>query len=88
VHLTYSVDVSPARVRHALAYMRAGGNAAVVFNVKRGEPLPATWHGFPVFDADVTDARFLDPAGHVAGLRAKGRAKSDRGGFVYPNVAT
>jgi len=88
VHHTYSVDVSPARVRRAIAYMQAGGNAAVVFATPKGQALPATWQGFPVIDGDLTDARFLDPRGVVVGLHAKGKAKRDRSGFVYPNVAT
>lgn len=88
VHHTYSVDVSPARVRRAVAYMQAGGTAAVVFATPKGQALPATWQGFPVVDGDLTDARFLDPRGVVVGLHAKGKAKRDRTGFVYPNVAT
>lgn len=88
VHHTYSVDVSPARVRRAVAYLQAGGNAAVVFATPKGQALPATWNGFPVVDGDLTDARFLDPRGVVVGLHAKGKAKRDRTGFVYPNVAT
>ena len=35
-----------------------------------------------VFNADDTDLRFLDPKGVVLGLKAKGRAKKDRSGFV------
>jgi hypothetical protein len=30
------------------------------------------------------DLRFLDPAGVYVGLRAKGRAKNDASGFVFP----
>jgi hypothetical protein len=88
VFYVYSLDVGPARERHAIEYLRAGGNVAIVFDVPKGQPLPATWRGFPVFDADVTDVRYLDPAGHVSGLRAKGHAKQDRSGFVVPGVAT
>jgi hypothetical protein len=88
VHHTYSVDVSPARVRRAIAYLQAGGNAAVVFATPKGQALPATWLGYPVIDGDESDARFLDPSGVVVGLHAKGKAKQDRSGFVYPNVAT
>ena len=87
VHLTYSVDVSHARVRQAEDYMRRGGTAAVVFATRKGAPLPATWRGFPVIDGDLTDARFLDPVGVVVGLRAKGHARGSAG-FVYPDTAT
>jgi hypothetical protein len=37
--------------------------------------------GFPVYNADHTDLRFLDPVG-VQGLYAKGKAKRDDSGFV------
>ena len=88
IFYVYSLDVGPARERHAIEYLRAGGNVAIVFDVPKGQPLPATWRGFPVFDADVTDVRYRDPAGHISGLRAKGHAKQDRSGFVVPGVAT
>jgi hypothetical protein len=55
-------------------------NVAVVFE----KTLPATWHGYPVFNADDDDLRYLDdiPTGAVAGLYAKGSARSDESGFV------
>ena len=59
-----------------------GLNVAVVFAVKRGRPLPETFWGRRVIDADLTDLRYLDPAGVVCGLRAKGGAINDRTGFV------
>jgi hypothetical protein len=59
--------------------LAAGGNVAIVFS---GE-LPATWKGFPVLDADETDARFMDPPGTVAGLTFKGNTNpADAGAFV------
>lgn len=36
----------------------------------------------PVFNGDDSDLRFLDPAGHVVALYAKGNAKGDQSGFV------
>lgn len=63
--------------------LKNGGNVAVVFSTKKGEALPSTWKGYPVYDGDDTDARFLDPkGGYVVGLRAKGKAKKDTDGFV------
>lgn len=55
-----------------------GMNVAVVFS---GD-LPQTWNGRPVIDGDTDDLRFLDPAGVIVGLRAKGKAKKDTTGFV------
>lgn len=44
-------------------------NVAVPFV---GKELPKKWSGYQVFDADVTDLRFLDkPVGAIAGLRVK-----------------
>lgn len=71
--LTFSF--SGSNLAASLGALRAGRNVAVVFNVKKGQPLPETWNGFKVIDADLTDLRFLDPRGTVAGLRAKGKAK-------------
>ena len=41
-------------------------------------------------DGDADDLRFLDPAGSVVALYAKGRAKKDKTGFVvdYPAIAS
>jgi hypothetical protein len=44
--------------------------------------LPETYLGRPVIDGDEHDLRFLDPSGVVVGLRAKGKARKQRGGFV------
>jgi hypothetical protein len=52
-------------------------NVTVVF-----DKIPAEYKGKTVFNADDTDLRFLDPRGVVLGLKAKGRAKKDRSGFV------
>lgn len=52
-------------------------NVTVVF-----DKIPAEYKGKPVYNADETDLRFLDPKGVVLGLKAKGRAKKDTTGFV------
>ncbi len=44
--------------------------------------VPQSLWGYPVINGDAHDARFLDTAGAVVGLKAKGSAKSDRSGFV------
>lgn len=74
-HLTFSAaDGNDADVDKAIAQ---GMNVAVVF-----DKIPQEYKGKPVFNADETDLRFLDPKGVVLGLKAKGRAKKDRTGFV------
>ena len=80
-HITFSKNES--NDAECEAALKLGANVAVVFNTKKGEALPETWKGFPVFDGDDTDARFLDPkGGYVIGLRAKGQAKKDKTNFV------
>jgi hypothetical protein len=74
-HLTFSkADGNDADVAKAL---EQGMNVTVVF-----DKIPETYMGKPVFNADETDLRFLDPTGVVLGLKAKGRAKKDTTGFV------
>lgn len=80
-HITFSKN--EVNSLECISALKLGANVAVVFDVKKGEELPAEWNGFPVFDGDDTDARFLDPkGGYVIGLRAKGAAKKDDTGFV------
>lgn len=81
-HLTYSLGETDANRREA-ATMPIDRNIAVVF----AGPLPAYFMGRPVIDGDRDDLRFLDPAGVVVGLKAKGRAKRDTTGFVVRGAA-
>ena len=76
----YSLTFSHAEsnMGNTLKALRNGMNIAVVFR----KELPKTWADIPVIDGDVDDLRFLDPAGVVVGLRAKGKAKYDDTGFV------
>jgi hypothetical protein len=83
-HLTYSVSELSESIGHAMKLVRDGFNAAVVF----GDGLPESYYGMPVVDGDDTDLRFLDQAGVIVGLTAKGQAKGDQSGFVkYNNIA-
>jgi len=77
--LTYSrAEGRDAAARAVLAH---GGRVAVVFSTRRGQPLPKLWEDYRVKDGDRHDLRFLERSG-VVGLRAKGRARYDRSGFV------
>ena len=49
-----------------------GHQVAVVFDVKPNDPLPDTYLGFPVIDADKHDARWIEDSHSIAGLRVKG----------------
>jgi hypothetical protein len=86
VRYTYSLDKGAAREAIARGILAAGGNVAVVVNVRPGKPVPATFMGYPTVDGDETDLRHLDPPGHVVLLRAKGKARNDRTGFVRDAV--
>lgn len=62
-----------------------GYNIAVVFGLKKTQPMPDKYLGLSVFNGDDSDLRFLDPQGVIVGLYAKGKAKKDTTGFVrYP----
>lgn len=78
-HLTFSrcEDNDSA----TMAVLHGGSiNVAAVFADKNHPP---KWCGFPVYNADEDDLRFLDPSGgHVGALYAKGKAKHDTTGFV------
>lgn len=75
-HLTFSqADGNDADVAQAMAN---GMNVAVVFR----KALPLEYKGRVVADGDESDLRFLDPAGVIVGLKAKGKARTDTSGFV------
>lgn len=84
-HVTFSQ--SGTNAADVLRAIKVGMNVAVVFDTRKGQPLPERYLGRPVIDGDAHDLRFLDPAspdgrGLIVGLRAKGRAKKDCSGFV------
>src|SRR5208282_2918002 len=79
-HLTFSY--SETNAVDCLEALEHGINVAMVFDTKRGQPLPKTWCNYKVIDGDLSDLRFKDPKGVIVGLRAKGRAKKDCTGFV------
>jgi len=88
-HLTFSLSEAPESMDRALQYLESGHNAAVVFRTpeQRDRAVETGWEGFPVHNADLTDCRFLDPAGSWAGLYAKGAiARRDASGFVRDYV--
>lgn len=74
-HITFSA--SESNWDSCLNAFKLGFNVAIVFN-----SIPETYESMPVFNGDNTDLRFLDPSNHIIGLKAKGKAKSDKSGFV------
>jgi hypothetical protein len=66
----------------------AGLRVAVVLDVPKSKPLPATWHGITVIDGDKTDDLWQHSEGVIVGLRSKGRldmrASMLASGFAKP----
>ena len=75
-HLTFSAQAN----NHVQArdFLNHGGTVAVVF----WPDIPQFYWDTPVIDGDKHDARFLDQAGSIVGLNAKGKAKLDQTGFT------
>jgi|TARA_R100000458_G_C8223519_1_gene207192 hypothetical protein len=63
-----------------------GVNVAVVFDTKKGQPLPSKWKHWDVIDGDLSDNRFLDKQiNHkavIVGLREKKTGKTENNGFI------
>lgn len=76
-HLT--VSYSAANDAYASKVNKTSHNIAVVF---RDSALPDYFLGRKVINGDRDDLRFLDDAGVIVGLYAKGKAKQDTSGFV------
>jgi hypothetical protein len=76
----YSLTFSRAEKNHhhTQRAIDNGFNVAAVFR----NAIPSTWNGLPVIDGDLHDLRIEDPKGVIIGLKAKGKAKYDRTGFV------
>jgi hypothetical protein len=53
------------------AILNEGNNVAMIFNIKKGQPLPKTYKGYKVLDGDLTDYRPDDEKGCIVGLRWK-----------------
>jgi len=51
--------------------LQGGNNVAVIFNIKKGQPLPTMFNGYKVVDGDLTDYRPNDGQGVIVGLRWK-----------------
>jgi hypothetical protein len=81
-HLSYSYSARPEYQPHVAKAMAQGLNIVAVFR----KELPETFLGRRVVNGDESDLRFLDPAQVVVGLKAKGRARKDTGGFVVDYV--
>jgi hypothetical protein len=72
-HLTFSAKESnDLDIAKAIEF---GANVAVVFNLKKGLPMPTHFNGVEVYNGDQSDTRFLDPKGVIVGLYLKGKSE-------------
>ena len=82
----YALTFSLADGNDAAAFeaLLNGMNVAAVFRNDKRVALAERegFMGWPVFNGDDSDLRFLDPRNHVIALYAKGNAKRDTSGFV------
>lgn len=90
-HLTYSYG--GGSTSNAMWCLENGVNVSVVFDTKRGKPLPTHHWGVRVIDGDEHDIRFLNKPqgkwGCIIGLRGKGKAigyTADEHSFVQKGM--
>lgn len=67
-----TLSFSGVNLEACLRFLGAGGTVAVPFDIRKGDPIPASWHGFPCVNGDAHDYRPADPPGHVVALSWKG----------------
>lgn len=78
--LTFSYSGVKGYAAHVTKAIEQGLRVAAVFRTR--EEIPGEFMGLETVDGDNSDIRHLDPAGVVVALYAKGKARSDRSGFV------
>jgi len=77
---TITFSRSETNEKDCLIALANGINVAVVFD--HAKPFPPTYLGARVIDGDTADDLMLKHSGVILGLRAKGKAKKDKTGFV------
>lgn len=65
--------------QQCIELLKQGFNVSVVF---RTGNFPKTWQGFKVVNGDASDDQMINRKGIVLALKAKGKAKKDKTGFV------
>lgn len=83
--LTFSYSGLPGFQSSVEKAKNAGMRIAAVFRTR--EEIPTQFLGLDTVDGDDSDIRHLDPKGVIVALYAKGKAKTDRSGFVIDTWA-
>ncbi len=80
LNTNYKITFSRSEINDELVQkvLQMGGNVAVVFK----NQLPSNYNGYPVINGDESDLRYYDQNNVIIGLKAKGKAKKDKSGFV------
>ena len=80
LNTNYKITFSRSEINDQLVddVLQMGGNVAVVF--KNQLPDSYAWH--KVINGDESDLRYYDEKNVIVGLKAKGKAKKDKSGFV------
>jgi hypothetical protein len=74
--LVYSLN-EKSNMDTVLEFLERGGNASVVTNRKKGQPVRGEWLERPMVDGDVTDDLWSHRPGAWIDLSAKGSARKD-----------
>lgn len=75
--LTFSYSGVESFIKFNRKALANNMRVATVFKI-----LPAEFMGREVIDGDEHDARFIEPSNVIIGLKAKGKARQDKTGFV------
>lgn len=78
---TLTFSKSESNEKETNEALNLGINVAAVFS----NDLPKTYKGVKVVDADKTDLEMIKHKNVILGLKAKGKAKKDKSGFVITN---
>jgi hypothetical protein len=80
--LTFSRSENETNHIECIQALGKGFRVASVFRIKGASELANIMDNFKVVDGDETDLTFLHPKGVILGLKAKGRARKEKTGFV------
>lgn len=81
-HLTFSRAETKDNHNNVEKAIALGFNVSVVFAVKDETQLPETYLGRKVINGDIHDLLFMHEKNIIVGLKAKGKGKKDKSGFV------